>query len=41
VVVPSAELVIVRLGLTQGPDESLDGIEPLVRAVLDVLAPGL
>ena len=40
VVVPSAELVIVRLGLTQGPDETLDGIEPLVRAVLDVLAPG-
>jgi hypothetical protein len=39
VVVPSAELVIVRLGLTQGLDESLDGIEPLVRAVLDVLAP--
>jgi CubicO group peptidase (beta-lactamase class C family) len=39
VIVPSADLVIVRLGLTQGTDESLDGIETLVRAVLDVLAP--
>ncbi len=41
VVIPSAELVVVRLGLTQGPDEDLDGVEPLVRAVLDVLAPGI
>jgi CubicO group peptidase (beta-lactamase class C family) len=38
VVVPSAELVVVRLGLTQGEDDALHGIEPLVRAAIETLA---
>ena len=40
VIVPSAELVVVRLGLSQAEGDDLDGIEPLVRAALDTLAPG-
>ena len=40
VVVPSAELVVVRLGLSQAEGDDLHGVEPLVRAALDTLAPG-
>jgi len=39
VVVPSADLVVVRLGLAQEEGDALHGIEPLVRSALDVLAP--
>ncbi len=38
VVVPSAELVVVRLGLTQAEGDALHGIEPLVRGTLDTIA---
>ncbi|MBW2241829.1 MAG: serine hydrolase [Deltaproteobacteria bacterium] len=37
VIVPSAELVIVRLGLTQSGGDELQGIEPLVRATIDAV----
>ncbi|MGH0037674.1 MAG: serine hydrolase domain-containing protein [Myxococcota bacterium] len=37
VVVPSAELVVVRLGLAQAEGDALHGIEPLVRAALDAV----
>lgn len=40
VIVPSAELVVVRLGLSQAEGDDLHGIEPLVRAALDSLASG-
>jgi len=39
IVIPSAELVIVRLGLAQAEGDALHGIEPLVRAAIEVLAP--
>lgn len=39
VVVPSAELVVVRLGLSQADGDALHGIEPLVAALLAALAP--
>jgi len=39
VVVPSARLVVVRLGLSQAEGDALHGIEPLVRAALDAPAP--
>ncbi len=38
VVVPSAGLVLVRLGLAQSEGDALHGIEPLLRSVLDALA---
>jgi CubicO group peptidase (beta-lactamase class C family) len=38
VVVPSARLVVVRLGLSQAEGDDLHGIEPLVGAALDALA---
>ncbi len=38
VVVPSAELVVVRLGLATLDDDALHGIEPLVRAALEATA---
>jgi len=41
VIVPSAELVVVRLGLSTTRDEALHGIEPLVAAALRAVAPGL
>jgi hypothetical protein len=41
VIVPSAELVVVRLGLSTMRDEGLHGIEPLVAAALQAVAPGL
>ncbi len=37
IIVPSRDLVVVRLGYT--PDERLDGIEALVRGILDALPP--
>ncbi len=40
VVVPSADLVVVRLGLTQSGGDALQGIEPLVAAVLEAVAGG-
>jgi CubicO group peptidase (beta-lactamase class C family) len=39
VIVPSADLVVVRLGLAQADADALHGIEPLVRAALDTLVP--
>jgi CubicO group peptidase (beta-lactamase class C family) len=39
VVAPSAQLVVVRLGLTRGDDDELQGIEPLVAALLDWYSP--
>jgi len=39
VVVPSASLVVVRLGLSQGDDDVLHGIEPLVADLLSALGP--
>jgi CubicO group peptidase (beta-lactamase class C family) len=39
VVVPSAELVVVRQGLSQAEDDALQGIEPLVAAAIETLAP--
>jgi len=41
VIVPSAELVVVRLGLSTTRDEALHGIELLVSAALQAVAPGL
>jgi CubicO group peptidase (beta-lactamase class C family) len=41
VVVPSAELVVVRLGLSHGDAGDLHGIEPLVRDVLHALSPAV
>lgn len=38
VVVLSAELVVVRLGLSQAEGDALHGVEALVRAAIDVLA---
>jgi len=38
VVVPSADLVVVRLGLAQAEGDALHGIEPLVRAAMGALA---
>ena len=37
VVVPSREVVVVRLGLSQAEGDALHGIEPLVRGVLDAI----
>ena len=37
VVVPSAELVVVRFGLSQAESDDLQGIEPLVRAAIDAV----
>ncbi len=37
VVVPSAELVVVRMGLAQAEGDALHGIEPLVRTAIDAL----
>jgi len=37
VVDPTADLVVVRLGLAQEDDDALSGIEPLVRSVRDAL----
>ncbi len=39
VIVPSAELVVVRLGLSQAEGDDLHGIEPLVGAALASLPP--
>jgi CubicO group peptidase (beta-lactamase class C family) len=39
-IVPSAELVVVRLGLSTTDDAALHGIEPLVAAALQAVAPG-
>jgi len=39
VVDPTAELVVVRLGLAQAEGDALHGVERLVRAVRDALAP--
>jgi CubicO group peptidase (beta-lactamase class C family) len=38
VVAPSARVVVVRLGLSQVDDDAFDGVEPLLRDVLDALA---
>ena len=40
IVVPGADLVVVRLGLAQTEDVELHGIERLVRRVLDAVASG-
>ncbi|MCP3986772.1 MAG: serine hydrolase [bacterium] len=37
VIVPSADLVIVRFGLTQAAEDELQGIEPLIRATIDAV----
>jgi len=39
VIVPSAELVVVRFGLAQAEGDALHGIEPLVSAAIEALAP--
>jgi CubicO group peptidase (beta-lactamase class C family) len=40
VVIPSADLVVVRLGLAQAEGDALHGIEPLLRTAVEVLAGG-
>ena len=38
VVIPSADLVVVRFGLSQSEGDALHGIEPLLRTALDVFS---